>query len=722
MVLLAFAVSFIALEVNAYTRKSATWDEPIHLTSGYAALTEQDYRVDPTHPPFVRMWAALPLWLTDRPAMDTGAIERASVPAWLTDAYAFAHRFLYVENDADRLLYAARFMVVILGVLLGVFLFCWANEWLGFVPAVCVLALYMLEPNLAAHSALVTTDLGITCFMFGTVYLLWRTARQPTRLNVAGLAACFALAIVTKFTAVLLAPIVVMLLAWAVYRRAIPARAAAGIAVVLAATAYVVIWAAYGFRYDASASGGWSFHFDGSDIARGAPVLASLVGWIDGHQLLPNAFTQGLLFGQTAALELGAFLAGDISTDGWWYYFPFAFVIKTPIWLILLIGVGVYAALTLPRDRARGVLPFVAVPVAVYLAAAMTGGINIGLRHILPIYPFALLVAAAAIARLIAMGRRGRLVAATVGVVALAEFATVYPHNLTFFNQLVGGPSNGFRYLTDSNVGWGQNLKPLKKWMDRNGVSHVNLAYFGQADPAYYKIDCTYLPGSPNFALDSVARPRLPGYVAISSTVLSGVYLPPQWRPFYEPFLDMTPVAVIGNSMRVYRIDRWPETPGPKTDADVEARRELADALLFGLGWPTRALVYYREYLERRPDEAGPLVNSGVALAAMGRASEALETFRRAVHLAPEDGGAQLTLGRALFASGDLAGADVHGQQAVRLKPDDPVAHHLLGRVRAVQGRDEEARRYFHRALELDPASADVRRDLSYLDRPSAAS
>jgi len=720
-VLLAFAAVFITLEVNSYTRKSATWDEPIHLTSGYAALAAQDYRVDPTHPPFIRVWAALPGWLADRPTVDTDAIERASLPGWLTDAYTFAHRFLYVDNDADRLLYAGRFMVVLLGVLLGGLLFCWVNEWLGLVPAVCALALYTVEPNLAAHATLVTTDLGVTCFMFGTVYLLWRTCRQCTGPNVAGLTACFALAIVTKFTAVLLVPIVLLLLAWAVYRRGMPPATAAGIVGVIAATTFVTIWAAYGFRYNPSATGSWSFHFNGTDIARGAPALAAVVGWVDSHQLFPNAFTEGLLFSQTAALELGAYLAGRISLDGWWYYFPLAFLIKTPLSLLGLVGIGTCLAVKRSNGGAAGVLPFVVVPVAVFMAAAMSGDINIGLRHILPIYPFALLIAAAAVARLIAMGRTGRAVVATIGVIALAEFVSVYPHNLTFFNQLVGGPSNGFRYLADSNLAWGQNLKPLKRWMDRNGVSHINLAYFGQADPEYYMIDCTYLPGSPTFALESVARPQLPGYVAISATVLTGVYLQPQWRVFYKPFTDMTPVAVIGNSIHVYWVERWPEAAPPQTDDDVEARRVLADTLLFGMGWPTLALSHYREYLERRPDEPGAVVNAGVALASMGEGEEAIKTFRRAVALAPRNGVAQLTLARALFAAGDLMGAEEHGQQAVVLIPRDPAAHDLLGRIRAVQGDFRAAAGFFEHALELDPNYSDARDHLELLAARSSA-
>lgn len=714
VVLLAFAVGFVALEVNGYTRQSATWDEPIHLTAGYAALAQQDFRVDPSHPPFLRIWAALPLLLFDRLTLDTATIDRTPIPEWFEKAYAFAHQFMYVDNDADRLLYAARFMVVLLGVALGVLLFCWVKEWLGFLPAVSVLAFYTLEPNLTAHASLVTTDFGVTLFTFGAVYFLWRCCHHRTALNLMGLTTCFALAIVTKFSAILLAPIVALLLGTAVVRRDMTARAACGIAGVLAVATFVAVWTVYGFRYAPSASPGWSLQLHETPMAQSAPVLAGVVRWSDSYHVLPNAFTQGFLYNQTSVQELGAFLAGRYSTDGWWYYFPFAFLIKTPLALLALICVGVFAYAKRGHDLGLSNQAFVVVPIAVYLGVAMTSGINIGLRHILPIYPFVLLIAAAAVKELAARNRVGRLVAGTLAVVWVAEFATAYPYTLTFFNQLVGGPQNGFRYLADSNLGWGQTLKPLKQWMDRNGVSHVNLAYFGQADPAYYRINCTHLPGAPSFAIESVARPRLPGFVAIGSTVLSGVYLPPHLRLFYKPFQDLAPVAVIGNSMRVYWVDRWPETTGRYADiTDIDAHRTLADALLFGQQWPTRALRHYREYLKHRPDDTDVLVNAAIALAAAGESEEAILTLRRAVDTKPDDGRARLMLARALFGDGDLDGSALHAEQAVTLASDSADAHDLLGRVRAVQGRMGEAEAEFERALRIDPTHAEARDHLS---------
>jgi hypothetical protein len=112
-------------------------------------------------------------------------------------------------------------------------------------------------------------------------------------------------------------------------------------------------------------------------------------------------------------------------------------------------------------------------------------------------------------------------------------------------------------YFTDSNLDWGQDLKPLKGWMDRNAVTRINLAYFGSADPAYYHIDCTYMPGSPFFVPNSsIGRPQLPGYVAVSETVLSGVYFDERGRAFYRGLRDRAPIAHIGHSIRVYWVER----------------------------------------------------------------------------------------------------------------------------------------------------------------------
>jgi len=195
-------------------------------------------------------------------------------------------------------------------------------------------------------------------------------------------------------------------------------------------------------------------------------------------------------------------------------------------------------------------------PLAVFLVAAMTAKLNIGARHILTIYPFVLLLAGCAVNKFYGAPRKSfRLLLVSLCLLAISEFISIYPHYLAFFNQFTGGPRNGHKYLIDSNLDWGQDLKGLKHWMDEHDVRHINLSYFGTADPAYYRIDCTHLPGEPFFDEKLTGDPRLPGFVAVSVTNLRGLYFPDNARNLYKPLLDMKPAAVIGYSIYVYRVN-----------------------------------------------------------------------------------------------------------------------------------------------------------------------
>jgi 4-amino-4-deoxy-L-arabinose transferase-like glycosyltransferase len=281
-----------------------------------------------------------------------------------------------------------------------------------------------------------------------------------------------------------------------------------------------------------------------------------VVSGVDGVRLLPNALSQGFLHAQSLAVSRPAFLAGDYSTQGWWYYFPAAMLLKTPVLMLLLFALGAFAV---SRPQPSSVRLFMLVPVAMFLGLAITSNLNIGLRHILPVYPF-LIVLAGAGAEAVA-GRAKRPDAAAVVLLAIAglEFAIVYPHTLAYFNVLAGGPANGFRYLADSNVDWGQDLKRLKRWMTEHNVDHINLAYFGVAEPSYYGIHRTDLWGTtiPGVAPSAMGPPKLPGYVAVSVTLLDGVPFGERERQFYAPLRDREPAAKIGGSIRVY----WVETP-----------------------------------------------------------------------------------------------------------------------------------------------------------------
>ena len=547
-----FAIVFTALTVGSYVRKSATADEPLNLAAGYTMLRLGDYRIHPDNMPLLRMWTALPLLAMRGITLDTNSVS------WTQrKRLSFAHEFVYEHNDADRMLYRARFMNVLLGIALGLLLFSWAREWFGFWPAAVTLLLFATEPNLLVHSGLVTTDLGVTCFIFAAVYFAWRLAQRFSIGNLIGLTAFFVLAVTSKSTAFLLLPVLfLLLLARAVSTKGSRHRLALRAAMTtiwLAFAAFIAIWAIYGFRY-APTPDGQVFDFsENAWVLDRSPRLAEVIRCIDAHRLLPNACTQGFLLEQARGQNWTAYLAGRFSAQGWWYYFPVAFLIKTPVGLLALFLAGLWIC----AQRRAGFWEreiFVLLPLAVGFAAAMESKLDVGLRHILPLYPFVLMIAGAAAAALLNRRRRWSTVALAVLCAAqIAESAAAYPHHLAFFNRLVGGPRNGYKWLADSNIDWGQDLKLLKHWMDQYHVKRVNLSYFGSADPAYYGINCIYLPGSPFFAQDRVGDPLLPGYVAVSIHNLTGAGL--QGNLFYHPLLQQKPVATLGYSIYVYRVE-----------------------------------------------------------------------------------------------------------------------------------------------------------------------
>jgi hypothetical protein len=570
LVIVLFPAVFLALAVSSYTQKSATWDEPQHVTAGCSALSKGDYRVDPEHPPLLRVWGALPQIFAGTLTFPENGPDEFPANYWVhVQQYKYAHDFLYVNNDAGSLVNSARFMNCLLGVGLGLLLYSWLRELNGPATATLGLMLYVIEPTIAAHSSLATTDAGVACFMFGSLYFLWRTCRCLTVWNALALCLFAGSAIASKFTAVLLFPVLFALLfaraldrnPWprstAVSRsRSAKALAATTLMAAILVTSWAMVWMSYGCEYNPGSRPEWLFRFDvAPEVVRRAPTLAQLVSWADLHGLLPNAYVQGALLAFAKSTSHATYLAGEISTTGWWYYFPVAFLLKTPVAVIALFVVGAVYSVTRRSGPNEGAAFLVAPPV-LYVVCASAANLNIGVRHILPAYPHIVAVAAIGASVLWTRGAMARVLVVTLYVANVLEFGMVYPHSLTFFNALVGGPSNGHRYLVDSNLDWGQDLEPLHRWMVDNEVHQIALAYFGTANPAYHGIRHVRLPSGPGFALGDVPPLRLPGYVAVSETVLAGPYLDDNGRAFYRPFRDIEPHAVIGNSIRVYWMPR----------------------------------------------------------------------------------------------------------------------------------------------------------------------
>jgi hypothetical protein len=212
--------------------------------------------------------------------------------------------------------------------------------------------------------------------------------------------------------------------------------------------------------------------------------------------------------------------------------------------MVLLAVASVAAVL---QRRLRG-FPLVwaglLLPPLIYLAVSMTSALNIGMRHILPVYPFVYVAAAGLLAQL-SVRRWARHAMLALGVLQAAECAVIAPHYLAFFNALAGGPRNGPRYLADSNIDWGQDLKNLVDWLHAHGAADAWCSYFGSAPMEYYGLRYHDLPA----AGDRDAWNRIDGFVAVSATVLAGVYTPPEDTARLRA---MEPAARVGWSIFVY--------------------------------------------------------------------------------------------------------------------------------------------------------------------------
>jgi hypothetical protein len=247
-----------------------------------------------------------------------------------------------------------------------------------------------------------------------------------------------------------------------------------------------------------------------------------------------------------------AFLNGQYSATGFWNYFLWSFTWKTPLLTIALIAVGLVVALKLRRQE----LAWLVVPPLVYIAISMASHLNIGHRHLLPIYPF-LFVLAGSLALVWKKWkpavRAGSAGLAFVGVAASA--AVGFPHHLAYFNELAGGPRGGIEKLVDSNLDWGQDLKKLRHWLDTQGIREpIAFCYFGTADPLFHGIRYVNLPGGYPFAATGPVPTS--GYLAISATNLKGAYFSPEGRAFLRGLLQRaTVVDTVGYSIYIYRIN-----------------------------------------------------------------------------------------------------------------------------------------------------------------------
>lgn len=466
---------------------SPTTDEiPFHTVNGYTYLVTRDYRMNPSSPALVREWMALP-WLWMRPKLDLSKLEWEKA-----ESHPFGVSFFYQDNQPilEHLLFASRFMILLLGLALGWTIYIFSKSLYGAAGGLISLAFFALCPAFIGHSAIATTDIGAALCATLAAYRCWRLLEDLSTKNSILFSLTLGLAFAAKSSTLLFGPVFLALVATRHGFRVFIRTAA-----LAAVLSFLVVWASYFFEFKPL-------------LASGVPRVEEKLGYIASTARLLFPGNHALeAFLRKAALEMpipiptyllsiGGVLRQhsspfmhyfmEWSTDRHWQLYLVLFSVKMTIpFLIVLITRLVWEL----RRRTLFAAPnhILLLPAAIFMAAlALETGAN-GIRYFFPAMPLLFVWAGGAAAW--SKNPYGKYF--ITALIAANVFVTtaVYPDYLSYFNRFIGGAKNAPYYFRDSDVDWGQGLKQLKEYSDKNRLGKIKLRYFGTAQPAFYGIE-----------------------------------------------------------------------------------------------------------------------------------------------------------------------------------------------------------------------------------------
>ncbi|HZQ44820.1 MAG TPA: phospholipid carrier-dependent glycosyltransferase [Acidobacteriaceae bacterium] len=551
-----FAELFFSVRQN-----SQTFDESAHIYAGYSYWTRGDFGINPEHPPVAKMLAAIPL-------LPLHLNAPPGAPIYSRAASAFGGQIFLYTHNADQMLLRARLAMSIFTFALALLILLGAREMFGGVAALIALLLFVFNPNVVANGALVTTDMALSATLFAAVYTFYRYTRRPTPTRLLLCALACGLTLSVKHSGLIVFPLLVLL---SIGTLLLP-RAASdpspdstrrrqalrlGVAlVIIGAISYLMLWSAYGFRYAARPGNAPLTPPTTAFLTTlHRPLQARMIGFAEQHHLLPEAYLYGLT--DVAVLTSQGrptYLFGKLYPTGQWFYFPATFLIKNTLGFLLLLALALTTAHLWRKDRARELL-FLLLPAGLYFAVALFSHLNIGHRHILPIYPFLTVFIAAGAGVLVARSRVWAGVVIVLLAIHVVSSLRAFPAYLPYSNEAWGGPSNTWKVLSDSNVGWASDVKPLQRYIQQHGIQRCWLAYDGPAVLSYFHLPCKRLPTifSTLFRSPQTAVPaRIDGPIFIATEAVTGFGWGPAGINPYAPFLGVKPDDEIQGEILVY--------------------------------------------------------------------------------------------------------------------------------------------------------------------------
>ncbi|MFA5743070.1 MAG: glycosyltransferase family 39 protein [Candidatus Paceibacterota bacterium] len=574
------------LALASIANDTLTFDEVAHIGAGYSYWNNQDYRLNPEHPPLIKDLAGLPLMALNLNFPEQKYWENAAPAPWWTQ-FDFGNQLLYhSNNNPDQIMFFARLGPILILILLGLFLYFWAKKLMGTGPALFLLTLFAFCPNFMAHGRLVTTDVGASFGAVIAAYFWLKFLKDPIWKNVILAGSVFGLAMLIKFSLILLVPffaaitVIYSLLKEKTFksllRYCLLSIAAALIGLVF------VIGPVYAFHI---AKYPYEKQLQDTKIVLATTSLPKAMQDINifmAEQPVLRPWAQYLLGLEMATNRTGTgnttYFMGAVAAKGRMEYFPTLYLVKIPLafhllTLIVLIWLMIYFTknnpfkdtLTRTKDWILKYFDFFAMLIflGIYWFASLAGSLNIGLRHILPTFAFTYMLIVFGLVEFLKgiKNEKNKRIAKGIIAALLAWFIfsslSIFPHYLAYYNELAGGPNNGYKIAVDSNLDWGQDLKRLDIWMQDNGVDKIYLDYFGGGDSKYY-LGGKYINWDNNN--QSVSELPKGAYFAVSANQMQGQrakaamgYDQPtdkyNWLDQYEP-----PITKIGYSIFVYQI------------------------------------------------------------------------------------------------------------------------------------------------------------------------
>ena len=464
--------------LHGASRHSAVFDEVVYPAAGYAAWKTGEVRLNLEHPPLLKL-------LTGATWLPTG-LPVEGAPGWAEgNQWAFGSHLLYGAGEgAAGLLWRARLPIALLSGALVLAVWAVARRRWGPVAGWAAAALVALDPLVIAHAGLATTDLGAAALAFGAAVVVpWALARGGMgRVLAAG--GLLGMALAAKFSAIVL----LALLPVGVWLARGRGRRVLVEALGCTAVAALVVVAVYG---------------------RSGPGA-----WLEGVRMLARHD------------EVGhpAYAFGRWGERGWWWYFPAAWLVKTPLMALAAQALGIVWAVR-RRERLTAAWPLLLVA-GLFAASASAASLNLGIRHLLPLVPCLAVLAGGALADLWRRGGPARACVLAAGLLLAGGTLRIHPDEIADANLLAGGPDRLWRVLSDSNVDWGQALPSLAEELARRPTRRLYLAYFGTADPHASGLRYSWLP-----AFNMIPRrvedgpdPAGREWLAVSATTLMDVY------------------------------------------------------------------------------------------------------------------------------------------------------------------------------------------------------